>query len=414
MMEKEDCSVSIMRETFGEENLSSFMQNNELLAKCSALEIEIQAKHAAVQKAFGVDLTLADILVPIAAGVVTGACGGAFKSYVPEHGKFKHDHKTKRTAIDYKVPKPEGYKGSVQALHRQFGPGHDLFRFREALDLMSGKTKDFPLWGKTISERTGGELHSGGMSQDDFLKAGGFRIPDDPKAELIHHLIIDFFTKKSLPIPGTTYIADKNEVLAKIMVTLYDHGFNLKNAVGSGAATALLQLIMRDYIFLFKAVPESRMFEKMEQENQNAIKDCFDCFNLYLNSQEYHVMEMMAHGSSFLLDTAISVSSKNYTGLFELDYLSLLVLATHTVKYVLEANRRKKVGKAEIEKLKVELDEANSDFYKRIEDQLERIGTSDAIKEDLLSDSGERTLQQLDHIEKMQKRQKEVFEEFEK
>ena len=76
--------------------------------------------------------------------------------------------------------------------------------------------------GKTITEQTGGTLHAGNMRVDDFLARGGFKIPDDPKAELMNHLLIDFFKKTSLPIPFTSYIADHSQAMAKIMMGMYE------------------------------------------------------------------------------------------------------------------------------------------------------------------------------------------------
>lgn len=93
-------------------------------------------------------------------------------------------------------------------LHRQIGQGHDIFRFKEALGLMKGERADFDLWGQKATEILGHELRPPNLPLSDFRKLGGFKIPDDPRGELVNHLLIDFFTKRSLPIPGSSYLAD--------------------------------------------------------------------------------------------------------------------------------------------------------------------------------------------------------------
>ena len=215
----DDVQLSLV---FGDQALIGLSNRKAIEAEIDKLYQENDILLQQARNAFHVDLTLTDIIVASATGVVCGAVSGCFKSYVPQDGKFKHKHGTRRTAIDHKVPKPVGMHGSVQGLHRQIGPGHDLGRFKEALDLMSGKTSDFPLWGKNISDYTGGVLHSGNIKLDRFLETGGFKIPTDPKAELINHLIIDFFTKTSLPIPFSSYLADNSEFMGKLMISMKD------------------------------------------------------------------------------------------------------------------------------------------------------------------------------------------------
>lgn len=303
------------------------------------LQDEKQQLECELSKSFSVNLSATDIIVAVVAGVVCGAIGGIFKSTIPKHGELKHEHSTTRTAVDYKVPKPEDMKGSVQGLHRQIGPGHDLGRFQEAWDLMSGKKNDFPLWGKTITEQTGGILHPGNMRIDKFIDNGGFNIPDDPKAELMNHLLIDFFTKTSLPLPFTSYIADYKPGLAKIMLGMYGEGLNLKNLVGNVSSLAMLQLITHSYIFLFKSAKTVNLYERLH--NVGDINEFADLFNElctenknFKKTKEFDVFMAIAHGSSFLVDTLITTASKNYAGLFALDYGTLLMFSIDVIKYV--------------------------------------------------------------------------------
>lgn len=292
-----------------------------------------------LSKSFSVNLSATDIIVATVAGIVCGAMNGLFKSFIPQHGKLKHEHSTTRTGVDYKVPKPEGMKGSVQGLHRQIGPGHDLARFKEALELMSGEKKDFPLWGKTIAEQTGEILHAGNLSIENFKDIGGFKIPDDPKKELMNHLLIDFFTKTSLPLPFTSYIADNSPAMAKIMLGMYGSGLNLKNLAGNVSAIAMLQLIIHSYVFLFKSAKTVNFYERLHDiDNVNNFADLFNELckenKEFKKTKDFDALQAIAHGSSFLVDTLITTTSKNYAGLFALDYGTLIKFSVDVVKYV--------------------------------------------------------------------------------
>ena len=337
----------------GEDAVNSLSHRTEIQKQISGLQAEQAALEEELKKSFAVDISLTDVLVASIAGIVCGAMNGLFKSYIPKHGNLKHEHSTTRSGVDYKVPKPEGMKGSAQGLHRQIGPGHDLGRFNEALDLMSGKKKDFPLWGKTITEQTGGTLHAGNMRVDDFLARGGFKIPDDPKAELMNHLLIDFFTKTSLPIPYTSYIADHSQAMAKIMMGMYDSGLNLKNLVGNVSSVAMLQLITHSYAYLFKSAKTVDLYGRLH--NVKSIEEFGELFSelnaenkRYLKSNEFNVLQAIAHGSSFLVDTIITMASKNYAGLFCLDYGTLLCFTVDVIKYVKQSTDKRKKTLAEL------------------------------------------------------------------
>lgn len=360
---------------FGERAITSLQERKQLEYQIDKLTQENQLLLQKANTAFSVNLSLTDVIVAAATGVLCGALNSAFKTFVPQHGDLKHKHSTTRTAVDYKVPKPEGMKGSVQGLHRQIGPGHDIARWNEALDLMSGKTNDFPLWGKTIAERTGGVLHAGNVRVDDFIAKGGFKIPDDPKKELMNHLLIDFFTKTSLPLPFSSYIADSSELLAKMMIGMYDEGLNLKNAVGNVSATVIIQMVMHAYVYLFKAIQEADFFEKVKQiKNADEAMLLFDRVNSankkYVDSNEFHVLQMIAHSASFLVDASIITASQNYTGILSLDYASLLVLANHSVKYVSRGVRDYKEAIAEMKEINASIEMANREWLQAFKNEV--------------------------------------------
>ena len=367
-----------LENVFGAENVQRFSDGNSLLEKCDSIEKELGELTNEMKLAFKIDLSLADILVAGVGGIINGAVSGLFKTNVPKHGKFKHKHSTTRTAVDYQVPKPEGFKENVQGLHRQIGPGHDLLRFKEALDLISGKKKDFPLWGSTLSQHTGGVMRPGNMKIENFL-AKGFKIPDDPKRELVNHLVIDFFTKTSLPIPGTTYLADNSEVLAKIMMILYKNGLNLKTAAGNTGSTFLLSLIINGYIFLLKTAPKTELLKRVSSGDTTCIKDCIKHQKDYEKSNEYHVMNTIAFGSLFMVDTIITTSSKNYLGLLELNYPSLLIFLKHLIQYLLSVKKERDT----LKKKKLALIDSRrglqKEFYQLIQEELSDVAKADGL-----------------------------------
>ncbi len=330
-------------ESCDEQTASSLFIRLDIEQQIKCLQSERTDLEKELQKSFLVELSITDILMASATGIVAGTMNGLFKTHVPKHGKFKHEHSITKTAIDYKVPKPEGMKGSVQGLHRQIGPGHDLGRFKEALDLMSGKIKNFPLWGKTIVDQTGGVLHPGNVKVADFNELGGFKIPNNPAAELMNHLLIDFFTKMSLPLPFTSYIADSSPDMAKIMLGMYGNGLNLKTLVGDVSSIAILHLIIHSYVYLFIAAKSVDLYDRLPliknaEDFKLMFNDLCDAYKNYLKSKEFNVLQAIAHGASFLFDTLVTTMRENYAGIFSLDYATLILFSTDVIKYVKKSN----------------------------------------------------------------------------
>lgn len=406
---------------FGDQVLTGLSNRKAIEAEIDKLYQENNVLLQQARNAFRVDLTLADIIVASATGVLCGAVSGCFKSFVPQEGKFKHKHGTRRTAIDHKVPKPEGMHGSVQGLHRQIGPGHDLGRFKEALDLMSGKTDDFPLWGKNISDYTGGVLHSGNIKLDSFLKTGGFKIPDDPKAELLNHLIIDFFTKTSLPIPFSSYLADNSEFMGKLMISMYGNGLNLKNLVGSLSSVAVIQLVTHSYAFLFKALSSSNFVTRIKEANsleefKVAIDSLSNEYKLYIESKEFQVIQMIAHGASFLVDTTITTASQNYTGILSLDYASLLILGSSAIKYISSGATDYRIAMEGVAKINQSLEAANQKWFASFKHDVLMLAQSDNFTQTfspkLIQEKHEAVMQTLDQGEEKKKTLRQELQEW--
>ena len=219
-------------------------------------------------------------------------------------------------------------------LHRQIGPTHDIFRFKETLELLTGNKNDYDIWGSTATKIIGHPLSSMGQKYTDFLASNGFNIPQNPAFELQNHLLIDFFTKHSLPIPGSTFINDKSPEFAKIMTSMYDKGFNFKNTAGNFLGFLMVQVIIHGYTFLFKAIPESNF--KLSNISIDSAKSLVETYSKLIKVNEFHIMMMMSHGSSFLVDSIITFSTKSYAGLFQLNYLSLIAFSKHLLQYLIK------------------------------------------------------------------------------
>lgn len=327
-------------EVFGEDSLQAFALQRQVLERKEAALGELHDLRREASRAFNVDLKWPDYTVAAATGVLLGAANALFKMPPANQRKLfgrewvEHKHKMRSgAAVDYKVPTPESHKGSVHDLHRQIGPGHDLFRFKEAIELMAGQRKDFPLWGRTIVEHMEAPLHGGRVT--DFR---GFKIPGDPVKEFWHHMLIDFFTKRSLPIPGSTWLADHSQPMARAMLKMYDEGLNLKNALGNFFGFALVELIIHGYTFLFRAAP--RVGFSTSPLHIERLPTLIETYRAMTRENEFHVMMMVAHGASFMVDSLITVGTKSYGGLFQLNYLSLLAFSRHLIQYLLQSRAR--------------------------------------------------------------------------
>jgi hypothetical protein len=370
---------NLVVEVFGADALESYDKHSSMLKEKEYLLTDIDDLRKKASDVFSIKLKIPDLIVAVSSGILIGLGNALFKNFIPKHGPLSHKHGTTRTAVDYGIPKPKGFKGSVKNLHRQIGPGHDIFRFKEALDLMSGKTTDFSLWGRKATEILGHPLKSGNMKLFDFLNSGGFNIPFDPKAELINHLLIDFFTKRSLPLPGSSYIADSSENMAKLMLNMYDEGLNLKNFVGNTLAFLLVQLINTGYIFLFWAIPQSN-FTLIPFELQN-FKNLFAKSKELKSTNEYDFMFVISHGASFLIDSIISLTSKNYTGLFQLNYASLLAFCKHLLGYLIRNVKKYREFMKEISEKTQLINNIDDAWFFDVSNEIDIITSSNEIVE---------------------------------
>lgn len=306
----------LIEDIFGKDSLKYFSEQYDIHNVNEKYLSELSEIKKRSLDAFKVDLSWTDVLVPISAGVLLGLGNALFKDFTP----LKHKHDTTNTTIDYRPP------GDIRSdLHRQIGPGHDIFRFKEALSLIAGESTDFNIYGSKATEILGHPLRhvSGSWT---------FNIPNNPKIELLKHLLIDFFTKRSLPIPGSTYIADHSELFSKIMSGLYDDGLNSRYHLENFLGYFLLKEIVNGYVFLYKVYPNSSV--TIDNLSLDKLTILYQSQQDYKKRKEYYAMASIAQGSSFLTDTIITTSLESYSGLFSLNLASLISFSWNVFKYL--------------------------------------------------------------------------------
>ncbi len=135
--------------------------------------------------------------------------------------------------IDFQEP------GAFGGNHRLYSYGHDLFRFFDGVrQTMFGEYHGISSvgWGELVKQFPG-------YSQLDFHTA---------LLVNVLHLFKDFWTARSLPIPGITTLANLNgNQMPSLAEELYiHHGVNLRVLAGQALSVGAIELILRVYVFL--------------------------------------------------------------------------------------------------------------------------------------------------------------------
>ncbi len=418
---------NILADAFGEESVRAFKENTDLLQMKEVKLDELIDLRDKASQAFDIHLTLADILVCASAGVLMGTASALFKTWVVSHDELKNsvlgdnpirriEKHAPRTGIDYHTPKVGEFKND---LHRQLGPSHDVFRFKETLEILKGNKTDFELWDTTIGKILGSGnpraaiLRAKGMKLEKFLELGGFKLPLDPKAELINHLLADFFTKTSLPIPGSTYVSDHSKELAKLMFGMYDRGFNLKSLIGNSLGFIILQLIIYSYTFIFKVSYNSGF--DFNNVTIDSISGLLKKGWAYRSTNEFHAMMMLGHGSSFLVDTLITTGSQNYMGLFQLNFASLMWFSKHLVQYVVKCSKEYRELMHQVKDKAKEISYIDEQWYNSYKKRFLAVATDEKFIEFIdpycIKQNHDDLIDIIDGRRKMQIEMKEAIEE---
>jgi hypothetical protein len=271
-----------------------------------------------------------DYLVVLLAGV----CGGLIDVFLGKPGgyaepKIKNDsffglgQKLKDFNIDNN-PIDRHIPGAYGGNHRLFSYGHDLFRFFKGVKLILGQTDEIGIAG------TGGIL-SGNFSN--------FNSPDSIwKAILILaiHLYKDFWTCRSLPIPGSTIIANlNNDKMPQIIDELTNNReVNLRQLSGQLLSVTVVELIIRIYTFF-------------KYYNSEISKDQIN--------HKRNKMLLLGHSTAMLFNVGKIIVTENPFFLNWAQLIRIIILSWKVVKENTELNH-KAIIKTDLSVLKIKLE----------------------------------------------------------
>lgn len=208
-------------------------------------------------------LTLQDQAISCIVGVAGGVLDltQSFKSRMKNesvHQRFDQLSKDwlKRVTGEDGIAAIDNQRGGPSA-HRLIGPAHDLSRFFEAIGQI---TK-----GEFRSSFGGVEkiVSSYGPNSADYVKVEN---PVDAAILLILHLIGDFFSAQSLPLPGRTQQAETRQVeIYRKIVSDFREGRNLREQVAGFlsnlSGTVLISITLRLYRYFVMFVMERQQVE---------------------------------------------------------------------------------------------------------------------------------------------------------
>jgi len=249
-------------------------------------------------------------VVSMAVGLVGGVLD-LTKTY--QKGLYNEDLHQKFDAIskDY-IKQITGQSGIAAidnhrggAFHRLIGPAHDLSRFFEAVgQIMNGQF-----------ESNFGDIFKAAKSyRDGCSEYLAINDPVEATVVLLLHLIGDFFSSQSLPIPGRTSLAEVHDVeVYKAVITEFKAGGNLRGLVSSFlstmSGTVLIAIVARLYrYYMIFAVERSPMSLKALSLKDDLV---------------FHVMQRNAQTVSFVVSVAKASFSGNpmdinYTGFIQI------------------------------------------------------------------------------------------------
>lgn len=145
--------------------------------------------------------------------------------------------KSPQVSIDYQGPSFGG------PYHRVLSSGHDVLRVFSALWQIKNGTftalRQVPGGFEWVTPST----NQNGAPFDTFEGLEAFIL-------WARHLLSDFVTPKSLPVPGMSWLMEMpNHEVRKFVIQLYQHGYNLRFLLVQALAPALVELIVRGYVF---------------------------------------------------------------------------------------------------------------------------------------------------------------------
>ncbi len=236
-----------------------------------------------------------------------GMAGGLFDLFL-NHGLLNRPdlHKAiahPRHAIDFPLGGHD---------HRVVGGGHDLFRFAEARQmLIDGKFE---------------ALFRGNYAKATFYRYGGQTFPYDKVPEeaativLLTHWVADFFSTRSLPIPGWSFLTQDNGRLADFAIQAYRSGLNLRSLLSNFSGVLLTGTILRLYTYLRQYLDTGRI-------------DPFLWKNI-----KYQEMCLVAQSINLLMNLGKVAVTNN---VFAINPVAIMAVIRHTIPVLIDAQRRR-------------------------------------------------------------------------
>jgi hypothetical protein len=255
-----------------------------------------------------------------------------------------------RHVMDARIPK-EMLGNFGTDMHRGVGPMHDVCRIRKTVEMMMSNDPDFYAGGKSAKELMQGPLRMIGVKGPEATK---FNVFGDPKAAfvaILFHLLSDFVTSRSLPLPGMTWIADTGPEWRDKVMYLYSNGLNLKNVIG-GAAHLSSPIITEGILRIY--------FATTYTEGSISLKN-FLSQGLKLNTVREREMLIVAHAIATAVGSLKFVISQNVIDLNAVAILGMLkhsISLHHQIRKIEKENLKKTI--LATERLKKEIDDQYS------------------------------------------------------
>ncbi len=223
--------------------------------------------------------------------------------------------------IDAKLPK-EILNGAGQDYHRLWT--HDLCEYRKLLELMMGKESDIIVDGQSVAELSGGLLRKIGVKGDAATVFTTFSDPDQANFALCSHLYADFFSSRSLPLPGSKVLVDKG-VLSKDFVTwVYTNGITMRSVTmgfGKFGGAVLTEGLLRLGILLQRWL-----------RNETPYCDWSS------SKRRYNEMLLVAHSIAAGVGGVAYLSTGN---LLMLNYSAIVLTAKYAIQLALRVHNEK-------------------------------------------------------------------------
>jgi hypothetical protein len=196
--------------------------------------------------------------------------------------------------------------------HRVVGAGHDLFRFAEARQmLIDGKFE---------------ALFRGHYTKATFYRYGGQTFPYDKIPEeaatiaLLTHWLADFFSTRSLPLPGWSFLTQNNDGVADFAIQAYRSGLNLRSLLSNFSGVLLTGTMLRLYTYL-------RQFLDTGRIDPFLWKDI-----------KYQEMCLVAQSINLLMNLGKVAVTQN---VFAINPVAIMAVIRHAIPVIRDAQRRR-------------------------------------------------------------------------